>query len=359
MATAVSAGGQNAVQLRIGSIAHPIALEAEIGKLEEADWFACTSCGYASENEARGNGELLRNAFILAGAIKRLGVDAGFGRYTVRFGELISDAHRESTARELRGSIHGVDVFEKDKVTLAVASRPRLRALNSIEALQKSIQDAMSFCAGLSARQEICASLINDSFFVANQDVRFVMLVCAVEALCDQRVVSDSYRSLIDLVLKCLSKLEGPEAEKKELLSKVLSNQKRESIGEAYRSKITSLLSHDKAKKFGELYTLRSKYLHDGKGRGEVGKRAEEAFQIAAELLEADTRAAHVPVRQDSTPPLIPVSPPHTPGSSLLSRLAMLVFIVLPVAVVALGVAVAAILALGWLIQHATFWVST
>ena len=39
-------------------------------------------------------------------------------------------------------------------------------------------------------------------------------------------------------------------------------------------------------------------------------------------------------------------------GADMLSRLGMLVFIVLPVVVVALGVAVAAVLALGWAIQH-------
>jgi hypothetical protein len=39
-------------------------------------------------------------------------------------------------------------------------------------------------------------------------------------------------------------------------------------------------------------------------------------------------------------------------GRNMLSRLGMLVFIVLPVVLVALGAAVAAILALGWLIEH-------
>jgi len=38
--------------------------------------------------------------------------------------------------------------------------------------------------------------------------------------------------------------------------------------------------------------------------------------------------------------------------ADILSRLRVLVFIALPVAVFALGVAVAAILALGWVIQH-------
>jgi hypothetical protein len=39
-------------------------------------------------------------------------------------------------------------------------------------------------------------------------------------------------------------------------------------------------------------------------------------------------------------------------GADMLSRLGTLVFIVLPVVVFAFGVAVATILALGWVIQH-------
>jgi hypothetical protein len=39
-------------------------------------------------------------------------------------------------------------------------------------------------------------------------------------------------------------------------------------------------------------------------------------------------------------------------GADMLSRLGILIFIVLPVVLVALGAAVAAILAVGWLIEH-------
>jgi hypothetical protein len=312
MATGVSAGRQ--IQLQIDGIAHPIELEAETTEtLEQADWFVCTSCGYASEQEARGNGERLRTGFILAGAINRLGVDAGFGRHTLKFGQTITDAHRESTGRELRGSIHGLDVFEKEKVTVAVASKPRVRIQNPTEALQKTIQNAMNLCAALSERQEICASLINDSFFVANQDVRFVMLVSAVEALCEQHNESDFYRSLIDRVLKCLSELEGSEPEKNRLSSMLRDSQNRVSVRRANRSKITTLLGRDKATQFDEeLYPLRSKYLHEGEGRGEVGKQAEEALKIAIELLEADIRGT---VSGVPNPPRPRASPPEPPDS--------------------------------------------
>jgi len=88
----------------------------------------------------------------------------------------------------------------------------------------------MNLCAdlserqeNLSERQEICASLINDSFFVVNQDVRFVMLVSAIEAPCDQHQVDVSYRSLIDHVLNYLSGLGGSKQETRRSLSSVLT----------------------------------------------------------------------------------------------------------------------------------------
>jgi len=88
----------------------------------------------------------------------------------------------------------------------------------------------MNLCAdlserqeNLSERQEICASLINDSFFVVNQDVRFVMLVSAIEAPCDQHEVDVSYRSLIDHVLNYLSGLGGSKQETRRSLSSVLT----------------------------------------------------------------------------------------------------------------------------------------
>lgn len=214
MANALSTGRRRAVQLQIGGIAHPIKLAAETGTLEKAAWLVSKSCGYASAKEAREYGERLRTAFILAGAINRIGVDCGFDRSTLQFAQVITDAVRKSTGRELRGTIHGLDVFEENTV-VAVASDVTLKVPRSPEAFQKDLQDAMNRCADLSDRQQICASLINDSFFVANSDVRFVMCVSAVEALCDQRDVSSSYGSLVGRLLECLIQLQGSETEKR------------------------------------------------------------------------------------------------------------------------------------------------
>jgi hypothetical protein len=155
MLTAVSRPPQTpaprwtAVELSIAGLPPPVVLGAQTATLDQADWFIVRGYGYASEDEARENGQRLRSAFIQAGAINGLGVDCGFGRYTIKPGPAIIDAHRRSTGRELRGSIHGLDVFE-DSAEVLHAPPPRFRALNSTEVLQKYIQDAMNLCGELS-----------------------------------------------------------------------------------------------------------------------------------------------------------------------------------------------------------------
>ena len=62
----------------------------------------------------------------------------------------------------------------------------------------------------------------------------------------------------------------------------------RQSVRSAYTSKIKQLLGGEKAKEFEDLYALRSCFLHDGSGRGNLGGAADAALEIGLELLLAD-----------------------------------------------------------------------
>ena len=53
----------------------------------------------------------------------------------------------------------------------------------------------------------------------------------------------------------------------------------------AYMSKIRQRIGNHKAKEFEKLYTLRSNFLHDGSGHGNLGGAADAALEIALELL--------------------------------------------------------------------------
>src|SRR5262249_45287517 len=69
----------------------------------------------------------------------------------------------------------------------------------------------------------------------------------------------------------------------------------KQSVRSAYMSQIKRLLGNDKARRFDELYTQRSKLLHDGSGRGTLGEAANSALEIALKLLLANVRAARCP----------------------------------------------------------------
>jgi len=67
---------------------------------------------------------------------------------------------------------------------------------------------------------------------------------------------------------------------------------KLESVRSAYMSKFRRLLGKPKAKEFEELYNLRSKFLHEGLGRGNLLEPANAALNLAQELLLADLESA-------------------------------------------------------------------
>jgi hypothetical protein len=59
-------------------------------------------------------------------------------------------------------------------------------------------------------------------------------------------------------------------------------------VRSAYTSQIKRRIGDEKAKNFEALYDQRSKFLHDGAGRGTMGAAAIAVLEIALELLFAD-----------------------------------------------------------------------
>ena len=287
MATGLGCGRRKRIQLTFPQIARPVLLAAEAGTIEKAVWLVARSCGYASEQEARENGERLCAALTFTGAINRRGVDCGFDRPGMQFSKNIIDVIRERDGVEIRGSMHGLDVFEEHKV-VHVTMNAQGTVRSSSKAFHSTVEDALRLSSGkLSERQQICAALIDDSFFVPNMDVRFVMCVSAVEALCDQGDVDEDYRSFIERVLKQVQKMRASLTDKK-ILSDSLRFQKKQSIRKSCMTKIKNLIGTDAAKQFDKMYQLRSKFVHDGLGRGKISEYFDGVLNIAAGLLKAD-----------------------------------------------------------------------
>jgi len=86
--------------------------------------------------------------------------------------------------------------------------------------------------------------------------------------------------------LVSLFRLEDKSADLDELRSKLEGLQKRGSVRQGYMTKLRTLFNNERAKEFDKLYDRRSKFVHDGRGRGSFIE--DIALEIATELLFAD-----------------------------------------------------------------------
>jgi hypothetical protein len=276
--------------LTIPSFTRPLSVKTSDVDLSSAKWFSIETCGYDSEIQAKIEGQHLAEVLTLAGVIGRLGIDVGVHSAGLSFGAEFRQAFLQQFGRELRGEVHGVDVFKEGSVSI-IGSQIGGHSHSSKERWEALIGEASRLVLKLTGRQSICARLINDSFFVPSFDVQFILRISAVEALCTQEKLDKNFQDMADALLGPLEKLDGDERNKK-ILRDAIDRARVETIAKAYRAKIEPLLGPEKRKQFDKLYRTRGKFLHRGKERGSLATAASETLEIASDLLIAELRAS-------------------------------------------------------------------
>lgn len=262
------------VNVSVIGTAHPI-----------GSWVKFCACGYASEDAARNAGAKLGEALAMAGAVEKLGIDLGFSRTTQQFSKEVLDAMRSVDGKETRTEMHGLMVYEGqiNVVGLNIRGDSTIDQARLSDHLRRWLAEANP----LTERQKICAGLINDSFFVSSPEAQFVLCVSAVEALCERVPATAAHRDFVDQLIRHLAALPGDEAHRNKVSSR-LGNLKTMSIGDAIRAKIEVYLDAAEAEAFAKLYNMRSAFLHNGKGRGELQAPANDARDLATALLRAE-----------------------------------------------------------------------
>lgn len=265
----------SAVTFEMGDEAYPM-----------GHWVTAKINGFETEDEARKAGQKLGDTLLVVGAISKLGIDIGFSRSTLQFSAAIHEAVTKDTGRELRPETHGLMVYKKDTVSI-IGFQARGSVLIGTQRFEESVAKWINPISALTERQRNCAALINDSFFVAQTEGRFILLISAVEALCDQAVRDADFQAAIDELEHHLSEQRLAD-DIHETLQRTLTTAKRQSLRQAYMTKFRTLASDADAKAFDELYQKRSKLVHDGIGRGTLNEATNLAMQLATDLLEAE-----------------------------------------------------------------------
>jgi hypothetical protein len=123
--------------------------------------------------------------------------------------------------------------------------------------------------------------------FAVQDEAVFVLLISAVEALCDQKELPQTYVDAVQSLQDHLTGLTLDTVVRKSL-ERALGYAKKQSLRQAYLTKFRTLLDDQRADAFDQLYKLRSKFVHEGEGRGDLRGKIGEARELGVALFVAD-----------------------------------------------------------------------
>lgn len=240
----------------------PLQLYRPDGMNTQEGWLVVKSCGYADQGDAVASGALLRDGLLIVAAKQKVGVEF-----------------------YLRGAANPVYAYS-GQMEIIDPGLP-LPTILSNDELKEMMGAAAESAASLTANQRVAAELLNGSFFEMPAEASFLLRVSAVEALCPQADQTEAFRAVVDGVITSIP-TDAPPLDRDQIEQALKRLAVRQSVRSAYTSKIKQLLGGEKAKEFEDLYALRSSFLHDGSGRGNLGGAADAALEIGLELLLAD-----------------------------------------------------------------------
>jgi hypothetical protein len=252
--------------IRSATGGRPVRLWRPLGTARDERWLAIKSCGHATFEEARNSGLQVEDALLIAAAKERIGV------------ELIG-----------RGAISSVSVYSEGQVDVVDPGAPLPVPLKD-EELIEIVTAAVQSASTLTCNQRIAAELLNDSFFEMSSEARFLLRISAVEALCPQDNQAVTFKAVVDHVVASIP-IEASDQDRNQIKQTLTRLATKQSARSAYMHQIKRLLGNDRARQFDKLYAQRSKLLHDGTGRGTLGRAANAALEISLELLLANVRA--------------------------------------------------------------------
>jgi hypothetical protein len=225
-------------------------------------WLKVKSSGYADVREAEARGALFQDGLLMAAAKQKVGVEF-----------------------YLRGAASPIHAYS-GQMDLVDPGLPLPVVLTDDE-LKEVLGAGAESASSLTPNQRVAAELLNDSFFDMPPEARFLLRVSAIEALCPQPDQTETFKSVVNGLIASIPE-ETAKLDRNQIEQNLKSLAKRQSVRSAYKAKIKQLLGDDKVKQFDDLYEKRSKFLHDGNGRGTLDAAADTALELGLALLLAD-----------------------------------------------------------------------
>lgn len=243
--------------------------------------------GYSSEEEARIEGEQLRDVLISAFARLRIGADFGDRTHKGWVYDAGLQMLEQQTGKRVLNDVHGLMTFETEPSPQFVTIQAKAFVTKGQEKFVQALHLAFELRTKLKPEDRLAFDLFSASFFEPSADIRLLMLMMAVETLLNPSPRSKEAKQHIDELIRLTNDSSMLTEKEKQSLTGSLQWLHKESISQAGRKLADRLAGHSymnlKAKDFfTHCYDLRSKLVH-----GSVPRPTCNEVDLAAVNLES------------------------------------------------------------------------
>jgi hypothetical protein len=242
--------------------------------------------GYATEGDARADGEHHRLALYLAGPASGYPVDARDLPGTT-VGRVVKE-HALAYGVRVLDSPFGLQVYEEDPAN----SWWSMTGTGSVHLSSTVLRDGFASAYArvtnrtTSDEERTALELFNLAHVDVSPPAQFMTFITVVEVLATQRPRS---KDALDFVEQCIRRLEASSLVRVEQdkLRAAFEGLRRESITSACQFLIAHHLDAHRADEFRKLYALRGRLTHDGARRDDLPAALDRLRVLVAELLMA------------------------------------------------------------------------
>lgn len=255
------------------------------GANRRPDHLILRQTGFASEQDAREAGQAAKAALRATGVATDVSMDLGPDLASTGIGQIVKDGIREEFGVELRGDVHGVDVFDEEAPEVKYM---RMEAEGSVIAkLDDFVETLGRFLESTSTpesdgRVRLASEVYMAAAFESSDRARFVTYITVLEILANRERRTQPELDLIQMAADEVDTCEDLDSGAKQSLRSGLLDLQSESIGASIRSLAESMdtsrldLGDRPIRRFiNDCYAARSNLVHEGQPGTGFDLRAE------------------------------------------------------------------------------------
>ena len=258
------------LELNVKGSPSPIILcsKSEGKAIQESNELILKGSGWASEDEAENAGKKYTDALVFSLACLRVGADFGVRAPKSVITNYGLAMFENLSGRRMLKDVQGTMIYETNPPPLFLSTKAEFLRGIAKDSFEKAFLYAINNPPNFTDRERLSLELYNASFFQESIDIRFLLLMMAIEAILEPSIRSSVSKEHVENLIKITLESATLSQEEKESINGTLSRLYKESIRQTGKKLANERLgsrqygNQSASSFFSYCYDLRSKLVH-------------------------------------------------------------------------------------------------